>query len=89
MKKQTYKLLKRGFLVLLALVTFLLVLNPMPVSSSDPLIVKNVSNETNKIMDEDFYLFCLATLQDKDSANESEIIHQYQDNNYEISTQPS
>lgn len=89
MKKQTYKLLKRGFLVLLALVTFLLVLNPMPVSSSDPLIVKNVSNETNKIMDEDFDLFCLATLQDKDFANELETIHQYQDNNYEISTQPS
>jgi hypothetical protein len=89
MKKRIYKLFKRGFFILLALVTFLLVLNPMPVSSSDMLIVKNVSNQTTRIMDEDFHLFCLATLQDQGYANESEIIHQYQDNNYEISTQPS
>jgi hypothetical protein len=87
MKKRTYKLLKRSFLVFLALVTFLLVLTPMPVLPSNVQIVKDMTN--NKIMDEDFHLFCLATLPDRGSANESETIHEYQDNNYEISTRPS
>jgi hypothetical protein len=87
MKKRTYKLLKRSLLVFLALVTFLLVMTPMPVLPSDVQIVKDMTN--NKIMDEDFHLFCLATLPDQYFANESETIHEYQDNNYEISTRPT
>jgi hypothetical protein len=71
MKKQTYKLLKRSFLVFLALVTFLLVMTPMPVLPSDVQIVKYMTN--HKIMDEDFHLFCLATLPDRGYANESAI----------------
>jgi hypothetical protein len=87
MKKRTYKLLKRSFLVFLSLVIFLLVLTPMPVLPSDVQIVKYMTN--NKIMDEDFHLFCLATLSDRGFANKSETIHEYQDNNYEISNRSS
>jgi hypothetical protein len=76
MKKRTYKLLKRSFLVFLALVTFLLVLTPMPVLPSDVQIVKDMTNN-NKIMDEDFHLFCLATLPDRGYANESETTQKY------------
>ena len=85
MKKRTYKLLKRSFLVFLALVTFLLILTPIPVLPSNILIMKDASNNPNKIMDEDFHLFCLATLPDKGYANESGTAQEYQDHNYEIS----
>jgi hypothetical protein len=85
MNKRTYKLLKRSFLIFLALVTFLLVLTPMPVLPSDVLIVENASNDPNKIMDEDFHLFCLAALSDRGYANESETTQEYQDHHYETS----
>jgi hypothetical protein len=89
MKKRTYKLLKRSFLIFLALVTFLLVLTPMPVLPSDVLVVGNISNDTNKILDEDFHLFCLAALSDRGYAIEAETTQKYQDYNYEISLQSS
>lgn len=89
MKKRAYKLLKRSFLIFLALMTFLLVLTPMPVLPSDVSIMKDVTNNTNRIMDEDFHLFCLAMLPDQSYANESEMTHKYQDNSYEISIRPS
>jgi hypothetical protein len=88
MKKRTYKSIERGLFVVLALVTFLLVLTPMLVSSSDILIIKNIFNAPNKIRDEDFHLFCLATLSDKCYANGLEMTPKYQNNNYDISTQP-
>jgi hypothetical protein len=66
MKKQTYKLLKRGFLVFLALVSLLLVFTPMPVFSSGTQVIKDVTNDTNKVINEDLRLFCMAALQDRD-----------------------
>lgn len=63
MKKQIHKLLKRSFLVLLFLVTLLLFIAPTPVLSNNVEIVKDVSNDFNQIMNEDFHLFCLANLQ--------------------------
>jgi hypothetical protein len=48
----------------------------MPVLPSDVQIVKDMTNN-NKIMDEDFHLFCLATLPDRGYANESETTQKY------------
>jgi hypothetical protein len=89
MNKRIYKLLKRGFLVLLFLVTLLLFLIPVPVFSSDVQPVKDIPNDINKIMDEDFHLFCLANFQEKSYPNESAMIHEDLDRNYEISSQSS
>ena len=73
MKKRVYKLIKRSFLVFLALVTFLLVLAPIPVLPSDVPIGRDVTNYPHRIMNEDFDLFCLAMLLDKSEANGSEM----------------
>lgn len=86
MNKQIRKLLKRSFLVFLFLGTLLLFIVPTPVLLSDVEVVKDVSNDVNQIMDEDFYLFCLANLQ---QPNESVITYESQDDNSKISTQPS
>jgi competence protein ComGC len=66
MKKRVHKLLKHGFLVFLALVSLLLVFTPMPVLSSEPQVVKDATNDTNKVVNEDLRLFCLSALQDRD-----------------------
>ncbi len=73
MKKRVYKLIKRSFLVFLALVTFLLVLTPMPVLPSEVPIGRDVTNYPNRIMNEDFDLFCLAALSDRSDANGSQM----------------
>jgi uncharacterized protein YpmS len=88
MKKRTYKLLKRSFLIFLALVSLLLLFIPMPALSGDRRVEKEVTNDTNQIMNEDLYLFCLATLPDQCYANEPEIDTPLASDNYEISTRP-
>jgi uncharacterized protein YpmS len=69
MKKRTYKLFKRCFLVFLALGSLLLVFTPMSVLSSDTRVVEYATNDTSKVTNEDLHLFCMAALQDRDYAN--------------------
>ncbi len=56
MQKRTYKLLKRGFLIILALIAFLLFFIPMPALSSDVRFAKDLTIATNEIVNDDVYL---------------------------------
>jgi cytoskeletal protein CcmA (bactofilin family) len=56
MKKRTYKLLKRGFLIFLALIAFILFFIPMPALSSDVRFAKDLTIAANEIVNDDVYL---------------------------------
>ncbi len=56
MQKRTYKLLKRGFLIILALIAFLLFFIPMPALSSDVRFTKDLTIAANEIVNDDVYL---------------------------------
>lgn len=56
MPKRTYKLLKRGFLIILALIAFLLFFIPMPALSSDVRFAKDLTIAANEIVNDDVYL---------------------------------
>jgi hypothetical protein len=56
MPKRTYKLLKRGFLIVLALIVFLLFFSPMPALSSDVRFAKDLTIAANEIVNDDVYL---------------------------------
>jgi hypothetical protein len=56
MKKQTYKLLQRIFLVFLALIAFLLFFIPMPALSSDVRLAKDIMIAADEIANDDVYL---------------------------------
>jgi cytoskeletal protein CcmA (bactofilin family) len=56
MQKRTYKLLKRGFLIILALIVFLLFFIPMPALSSDVRFAKDLTIAANEIVNDDVYL---------------------------------
>jgi hypothetical protein len=56
MKKQIYKLLKRSFLIFLALIAFILFFIPMPALSSDVRFAKDLTIAANEIVNDDVYL---------------------------------
>jgi hypothetical protein len=56
MQKQTYKLLKRIFLICLALIAFILFFIPMPALSSDVRFAKDLTIAADEIVNDDVYL---------------------------------
>jgi cytoskeletal protein CcmA (bactofilin family) len=56
MQKRTYKLLKRIFLICLALIAFILFFIPMPALSSDVRFAKDLTISANEIVNDDVYL---------------------------------
>jgi competence protein ComGC len=60
MRKRSDKILKRGFLVVLALVALLLFLISTPPLSNDIKYMKHTTNGVSKVINEDIYQFCLA-----------------------------
>jgi hypothetical protein len=56
MQKRTYKLLKRIFLICLALIAFILFFIPMPALSSDVRFAKDLTIAANEIVNDDVYL---------------------------------
>jgi hypothetical protein len=56
MKKQIYRLLKRSFLIVLALIAFLLFFIPLPALSSDVRFAKDIMISANEVANDDVYL---------------------------------
>jgi hypothetical protein len=56
MQKRTYKLLKRGVLIVLAFIAFLLFFIPMPALSSDVRFAKDLTIAANEVVNDDVYL---------------------------------
>jgi hypothetical protein len=56
MKKRIPKLLKRSFLIFLALIAFILFFIPMPALSSDVRFAKDLTIAANEIVNDDVYL---------------------------------
>jgi hypothetical protein len=56
MKKRISKLLKRSFVIFLALIAFILFFIPMPALSSDVRFAKDLTIAANEVVNDDVYL---------------------------------